>query len=385
MNRLTTFTPDTATPAFRAIAPGSIGPVPASIAPAGPVPASIAIVTDAWHPQTNGVVRTLSTTCDTLRAWGHEVTVISPEGYPSMPAPTYPEIRLALTAPGAVGRQLAKIAPEAVHIATEGPLGFAARRYCLSRKVPFTTAYHTQFPDYLARRTGLPASAFWPYIRWFHRPAKAIMVATETIRAQLRDQGLTQLSNWSRGVDLTCFSPHAPAPPEYAGLQGPILLYVGRIAVEKNIEAFLACPYPGTKVVVGDGPARAALAAKFPDALFLGKRTGTDLAGCYAGADVFVFPSRTDTFGLVMIEALACGTPVAAFPVAGPLDIVTDDVGALSEDLTRAIDAARYCDRGRCTTYGASFSWEAATRQFLSGLVALEEEEAVSLQAIPAF
>ena len=368
MNRLTTIIPEIAAPVS--------GPI---------APASIVIVTDAWHPQTNGVVRTLSTTCDMLRAWGHDVTVISPEGYPSIPAPTYPEIRLALTAPGAVGRRLAKIAPDAVHIATEGPLGFAARRYCLRRKVPFTTAYHTQFPDYLARRTGLPARLFWPYIRWFHRPAETIMVATETIRAQLREQGLAQLTHWSRGVDLACFSPHAPPPPEYAGIDGPILLYVGRIAVEKNIEAFLACDYPGTKVVVGDGPARAALEAKFPRALFLGKKTGAALAGCYAGADVFVFPSRTDTFGLVMIEALACGTPVAAYPVAGPLDIVTDEVGALSEDLTRAIDAARYCDRAACAAYGATFSWEAATRQFLSGLVALEDDALASLQAAPAF
>jgi glycosyltransferase involved in cell wall biosynthesis len=349
------------------------------------VPRSIAIITDAWHPQTNGVVRTLATTCDVLRGWGHDVTVISPDQYPSVPAPTYPEIRLAFTAPGAVGRRLAAIAPDAVHIATEGPLGFAARRYCMRRRVPFTTAYHTQFPDYLARRTGLPAAAFWPYIRWFHRPAKTIMVATETIRAALREQGLDQLAPWSRGVDLACFSPDAPPPPEYAGLPGPILLYVGRVAVEKNIEAFLACPYPGTKVVVGDGPARAALEAKFPQARFLGKRTGRDLAGCYAGADVFVFPSRTDTFGLVVIEALACGTPVAAFPVAGPLDIVTDDVGALSDDLARAIDAARYCDRAACAAHGASFSWEAATRQFLTGLAALEEAEAVSLAAAPAF
>lgn len=371
MNRLTTISPDHAQPVASA---GS-----------GPVPASIAIITDAWHPQTNGVVRTLSTTCAVLRGWGHQVTVISPEGYPSLPAPTYPEIRLALTLPGAVGRQLARIAPDAVHIATEGPLGLAARAYCLRRKVPFTTAYHTQFPDYLARRTGLPARVFWPFIRWFHRPAEAIMVATATIRTQLREQGLTQLTHWSRGVDLACFSPSAPPPPEYADIAGPILLYVGRVAVEKNIEAFLACPYPGTKVVVGDGPARAGLQAKFPDALFLGKKSGAALAGCYAGADVFVFPSRTDTFGLVMIEALACGTPVAAFPVAGPLDIVTDAVGALSEDLTRAIDAARYCDRAACAAYGASFSWEAATRQFLTGLVPLAEDQAESLAAISAF
>lgn len=368
--------------------PVRLSPDPApgvQLAPSRAVPSSIAIITDAWHPQTNGVVRTLSTTCALLERWGIAVSVISPEGYPSLPAPTYPEIRLALTLPGAVGRRLARIAPEAVHIATEGPLGLAARRYCLSRKVPFTTAYHTQFPDYLARRTGLPARAFWPYIRWFHRPARRIMVATETIRAQLRAEGLTQLTHWSRGVDLSCFSPAAPPPPEYAGLKRPILLYVGRVAVEKNIEAFLACDYPGSKVVVGDGPARVALAARFPEARFLGKKTGVELAGCYAGADVFVFPSRTDTFGLVMIEALACGTPVAAFPVPGPLDIVTGEVGALSEELTRAIDAARYCERAACARYGASFSWEAATRQFLAGLVALEEEQAVSLQTAPAF
>lgn len=354
-------------------------------APSGPLPASIVIVTDAWHPQTNGVVRTLSTTAGMLRQWGHQVTVISPETYLSVPAPTYPEIRLALTAPGAVGRRLAKIAPDAVHIATEGPLGLAARAYCLRRRVPFTTAYHTQFPDYLSRRTGLPARVFWPYIRWFHRPAQAIMVATETIRAQLREQGLAHLSHWSRGVDLACFTPQAAPPPEYAQAEGPILLYVGRVAVEKNIEAFLACPYPGTKVVVGDGPARAALEAQFPDALFLGKQTGAALAGCYAGADVFVFPSRTDTFGLVMIEALACGTPVAAFPVPGPLDILNDSVGVMAEDLARAIDAARYCDPAACTAHAASYSWEAATRQFLGGLVPLEEEEAISLQTLPAF
>ncbi|MDJ0643406.1 MAG: glycosyltransferase family 1 protein [Erythrobacter sp.] len=348
------------------------------------LPLSIAIVTDAWHPQVNGVVRTLATTCDVLRDRGHKVTVVSPEKYHSFPAPTYPEIRLALTWPGAVGRELAKTAPDAVHIATEGPLGFAARRYCLGRNVPFTTAYHTQFPDYIARRTGLSPNIFWPYIRWFHRPAQRIMVATETIRKQLREHGLTKLHHWSRGVDLSCFSPDAPPPSEYADLEGPILLYVGRVAIEKNIEAFLSCDYPGAKVVVGDGPARTSLESKFPNALFLGKRTGTDLAGCYAGADVFVFPSKTDTFGLVMIEALACGTPVAAYPVSGPLDILKSNVGAMSEDIARAIDAARYCDSADCAAFAASYSWEAATEQFLTGLVALEEQECVSLQAAPA-
>lgn len=335
---------------------------------------SIAIVSDAWFPQMNGVVRTLSTTVELLRRQGYEVTVISPDQFRSMPCPTYPEIRLALSWPGSVGRQLARLAPDAIHIATEGPLGLAARKYCLRKKVPFTTAYHTQFPDYVARRTGLPASTFWPYIRWFHGPASAVMVATESIRKELRGQGLDHLHHWSRGVDLDCFAPDAPRPPEYATLEGPILLYVGRIAVEKNIEAFLECSYPGNKVVVGDGPARAALEAKYPEARFLGRKSGRDLAGCYAGADVFVFPSRTDTFGLVMIEALACGTPVAAYPVPGPIDIVTDKVGALSEDLDRAIAAALFSKRADCAAYGAEFSWEAATAQFLSGLRAFEAE-----------
>lgn len=336
------------------------------------IPASIAIVTDAWHPQTNGVVRTLAATGETLRGWGHEVAVISPDLFASLPCPTYPEIRLALTWPGEVGQRLRALGPDAVHIATEGPLGLAARNYCLRRGVPFTTAYHTQFPEYVARRTGLPARWFWHYIRWFHRPARRVMVATESIRAELRAQGLSNLHHWGRGVDLACFSPDAPPPPEFAGIEGPILLYVGRVAVEKNIEAFLDCDYPGTKVVVGDGPALAALQARYREAHFLGAKRGRELAGCYAGADVFVFPSRTDTFGLVMIEALACGTPVAGFPVAGPRDIVTQETGALSERLERAIDAARYCDRAACAAHGASYSWEAASAQFLEGLAALE-------------
>jgi len=334
----------------------------------------IAIVTDAWHPQVNGVVRTLSKTCELLTAQGYKVRVISPDQFRNFPAPSYPEIRLAFATPGEVGRRLAKIKPDFVHIATEGPLGLSARRYCMRRNFSFTTAYHTQFPDYLARRTGLPASAFWPFIRWFHRPASQIMVATKTIRSQLQKQRLTRLNHWSRGVDLDCFTPNAAPPPEYADIDGPILLYVGRVAVEKNIEAFLACDYPGTKVVVGDGPARAELEKQFPNAVFLGKRTGAELAGCYAGADVFVFPSKTDTFGLVIIEALACGTPVAAYPVPGPLDILNDQVGAMSDHLERAIDAARYCDPRECAAYGAGFSWEDATRQFLSGLVCVNAD-----------
>ncbi|OCC24133.1 alpha-mannosyltransferase [Croceicoccus estronivorus] len=328
----------------------------------------IAVVTDAWTPQVNGVVRTLTTLTDILRQWGHRVTVISPDSFRSLPCPSYPEIRLAITPRGAVGAWLDRLAPDAIHIATEGPLGLAARRHCLRRGIPFTTAYHTHFPEYLARRTHLPASVFWPYIRWFHRPSAGIMVATETVRAQLREQGLTRLQPWSRGVDLVNFTPAITPPDLFWKLERPIQLYVGRVAVEKNIEAFLSNPHPGSKVVVGDGPARARLEAKFPDAVFLGTQTGVDLAACYAGADVFVFPSRTDTFGLVMIEALACGTPVAAYPVQGPRDILIPGAGAMDEQLDRAIALALSCDRDACAAHGSSFTWEASARQFVDAL-----------------
>ena len=338
------------------------------------VPHRIAIVTDAWTPQMNGVVRTMTTTCAILRQRGHEVLVISPDQFASIPCPTYPEIRLALTTPQQVALRLDEFAPEAIHIATEGPLGLIARNYCLSRGRPFTTAYHTQFPAYVAQRTHLPESWFWRYIRWFHRPAQRIMVATPSIREELAVQGLAHTHGWGRGVDLAQFTPQAPPPPEFAAMERPIQLYAGRVAVEKNLSAFFETGQPGTKVVVGDGPALDDYAARFPEVRFLGRREGRDLAGCYAGADVFVFPSRTDTFGLVMIEALACGTPVAGFPVAGPVDIVTDTTGALSDDLDRAIGAALFCGRAPCAARGREFSWDRATDQFVAGLAPLPEE-----------
>jgi glycosyltransferase involved in cell wall biosynthesis len=328
----------------------------------------IAIVTDAWAPQVNGVVRTLAAVVRELRRRGHEVEVISPDLYRSLPCPTYPEIRLALAGRRAVGRRLERFAPDAIHISTEGPLGWAARRWCLSRRCAFTTAYHTQFPDYLARRTGLPAALFWPYIRGFHGPSAGIMVATETISRQLRAHGLGQLRPWSRGVDLADFGPDVAPPYLFVELPRPIQLYVGRVAVEKNIETFLRNTHPGAKVVVGDGPALARLRAEFPEAHFLGKQTGVALSACYASADVFVFPSRTDTFGLVMIEALACGTPVAAFPVAGPLDVLTPRSGVLAERLEDAIAGALSLDRESCLAHGRSFSWEASADQFLAAL-----------------
>ncbi|MXP26509.1 glycosyltransferase [Altererythrobacter indicus] len=328
----------------------------------------IALITDAWAPQVNGVVRTLQTVTEALRQRGHDVRIISPDQFRSFPCPTYPEIRLSLVGQRGMAKRLDDFAPDAVHIATEGPLGLAARRYCIKNTKPFTTAYHTQFPDYLARRTGLPAAVFWPFIRWFHRPSSGIMVATETIRQQLHEHGLTRLRNWSRGVDLATFRPDVTPPDLFFELPRPIQLYVGRVSVEKNIEAFLANSHPGTKVVVGDGPALPRLRQAFPNALFLGKQQGAALASCYAGADVFVFPSRTDTFGLVMIEALACGTPVAAYPVPGPLDVLSPASGAMEEQLEQAIAKAVCLDREDCLAHGQSFSWEASTDQFLAAL-----------------
>lgn len=332
-------------------------------------PHRIAVITDAWAPQVNGVVRTLTTTLALLRARGHEVLVIAPDRFRSLPCPTYPEIRLAIARPASVAKALREFRPDAIHIATEGPLGVITRRLCLARGWPFTTAYHTQFPAYVARRTGLPERWFWRYIRWFHAPAARIMVASDSIRNELADKGLSKAHRWSRGVDLALFTPSASPPIEFAALERPIQLYVGRVAVEKNIEAFLSSSRPGSKVVVGDGPALESLRTRFPEAVFLGRREGSGLAGCYAGADVFVFPSRTDTFGLVLVEALACGTPVAAFPVSGPIDVVTDRTGALSDDLDRAIDAALFCEAKDCVARAGEFTWEAATDQFLDGLV----------------
>lgn len=328
----------------------------------------LALVTDAWVPQVNGVVRTLGAVTAELSRRGHEVDVISPGEYRSLPCPTYPEIRLALAGPQAVGARLAAFAPDMIHVATEGPLGWAARRWCLARGRQFTTAYHTQFPEYLARRSHLPAALFWPWVRRFHGPSSGVMVATQTIREQLAAHGFTRLRDWSRGVDLAQFGPDLPPPDLFFGLPRPIQLYVGRVAVEKNVESFLANRHPGSKVVVGDGPALARLEAAFPEAHFLGRQSGAALAACYAGADVFVFPSRTDTFGLVMIEALACGTPVAAYPVPGPLDVLTPDSGCMADSLEEAIAGALALDRERCVVRGRSFSWEASTDQFLAAL-----------------
>ncbi len=333
---------------------------------------NIAIVTDAWAPQTNGVVRTIGRTMDELAEAGHRPTIISPQSFRSLPCPTYPEIRLSLFPYRRLAARLDALQPNAIHIATEGPLGMAARRYCLRRGLPFTTAYHTRFPEYIAARFGLPLRWSYAWLRRFHAAAQATMVATPSIEADLRARGFLHIKRWSRGVDTLLFRPRpqANALPPFADLPRPIHLYVGRVAIEKNIEAFLALDLPGSQIVVGEGPQYADLKARFPKAVFLGKKVGEDLAQLYAAADVFVFPSLTDTFGLVILEALASGVPVAAFPVAGPKDIVQEGVsGALDRDLGRAIARALKIPRKQCRQEAERFSWRAATEQFLSNLV----------------
>lgn len=345
----------------------------------------ITLVTDAWAPQVNGVVRTLSTVMDIVTARGHVVQVISPERFRSMAMPSYPEIRLALTTAGPVARAIAGFGPDAVHIATEGPLGWLARRWCVAHGVRFTTSFHTRFPDYVAARTGLPVRPVWAVLRRFHARAAHVLVATPRLAEELAGHGLTRTAPWTRGVDLKLFRPDVARHPAFDGLAGPVALHVGRVAVEKNIEAFLDADWPGTKVVVGDGPLLAELRARHPGVVFLGALHGEALAQAYASADVLAFPSRTDTFGLVIIEALACGTPVAGYPVPGPLDILGEDglgrvgygvpgglsgraLGAVDADLGVAMRAALGADRGDCAAFGGRFSWDHACDQFLAAL-----------------
>lgn len=333
----------------------------------------IFIATDAWTPQVNGVVRTLQTVSAELEKMGHDVTIVSPDLYPSLPCPTYPEIRLALARTAKVGRRIAEARPDAIHIATEGPLGLATRRWCLDNGIPFTTAYHTQFPEYLAARTRAPADWFWRYISWFHGPARSVLVATPTLARQLESRGLPHTRLWSRGVDLALFRPDGPLHPAIARAARPVQLYVGRVAVEKNLEAFLDADGPGSKVVVGDGPDVGRLKQRYPGTAFVGALHGEALASAYRAADLFVFPSRTDTFGLVIIEALASGLPVAAYPVPGPLDILTPAVGCMSEDLEEAIASALSCSPDACHARAAEFSWASSASQFLAALVSLNE------------
>jgi glycosyltransferase involved in cell wall biosynthesis len=337
------------------------------------------LVTDAWEPQVNGVVRTLRTVVEELRAAGDQVHVVQPGAFRSVPCPTYPEIRLSLVTAGTLGREADRFAPDAVHIATEGTLGLAGRRLCLRRRWPFTTSFHTRFPEYVHARFRVPLGLTYRFLRHFHRPAAAVMVATGTVEAELRERGFANTVRWSRGVDAELFRPDREP---ILDLPRPIHLYVGRVAVEKNLAAFLELDLPGSKVVVGDGPQRPELARRFPSVHFAGAHHGEALARHYASADLFVFPSRTDTFGLVMLEALASGLPVAAFPVAGPLDVIgSEPVGVLDEDLGRACQAVLAIPRERCRAFALRHDWPSCARLFASLLAPFGPEPSAALDA----
>ncbi|MCD7060053.1 glycosyltransferase family 4 protein [Pelagibacterium xiamenense] len=326
------------------------------------------IVTDAWHPQVNGVVRSLERVGDELRARGMDVHYLTPERFWTMPLPTYPEIRLSLAGQGAVSAQLDAIDPDYIHIATEGPLGHVARRICLARGLAFSTSYHTRFPEYLAARLPVPAEWSYNYLRWFHGPAAVTMVPTRSVLKDLRRHKFRHLALWSRGVDADRF---APGPKSmFTSLPGPHLVCVGRVAVEKNVSAFLDLDVPGTKIVVGDGPQLEDLRRAYPEVIFTGRLTGEALSAAYRSADVFVFPSRTDTFGNVMIEAMACGTPVAAYPVTGPVDVLTDPAsGVMDEDLGGAVLKALTLSREAARAHALRFTWANAADQFSGHLV----------------
>ncbi len=326
----------------------------------------ILIVTDAWEPQVNGVVRTLKSTRRELEAMGHTVDMITPLEFRTIPCPTYPEIRLSLFPSVRVAQRIRDFAPDALHIATEGPLGTAARRYALRREMPYTTAYHTRFPEYVQARFGIPLSWTYRFLRWFHGPAQAVMAPTPVVLDDLQRYGIGHCVLWTRGVDLDVFKTQRV---NVLNTAHPIFLYVGRVAVEKNVEAFLALDLPGSKWVVGDGPALASLRARYPGANYLGVLSQPELARVYASADVFVFPSRTDTFGLVLLEALASGLPVAAYPVTGPIDVLGDSpAGVMHEDLREACLEALRIDRAAARAHAERFSWRAASEQFLAHL-----------------
>jgi glycosyltransferase involved in cell wall biosynthesis len=318
-------------------------------------PVRLALVTDAWLPQVNGVTTTLGRCVDEIRAMGDTVEVIHPGLFRTVPCPRYPEIRLAAMPVPGVGRRLRAFQPNAIHIATEGPLGMAARRFCRRRKRSFTTSYHTKFPEYLRVYAKLPTRIGYGIMRWFHRPARHTLVPTRTVNAELEAQGFEHVVTWTRGVDAELFTPD---DTDFYGLPRPVFLYAGRVAAEKNIAAFLDLELPGSKVVVGDGPARAELEPRYPDVHWAGFKFGEELAQHYAGADVFVFPSRTDTFGVVMLEANAAGLPVAAYPVAGPLDVIHEGRnGVLREDLRDACLAALELDPADSRAHALTMTW----------------------------
>jgi glycosyltransferase involved in cell wall biosynthesis len=331
----------------------------------------VLIATDAWHPQVNGVVRTLTMMAEAAKSLGVDVSFLTPASFRTVALPSYADLRVALPSRWKIARLIAQAKPDNIHIATEGPIGFAVRAYCRRRGIPFTTSFHTRFPEYISARFPIPESWIWAGLRRFHGASSAVMAATPALAAELRGRGFRNVVLWPRGVDAGLFHPRQVD----LGLPKPIFLCVGRVAVEKNLEAFLALDLPGTKVVVGDGPARAALELKYPKAVFLGSLQGEALAVAYAAASVFVFPSKTDTFGLVLLEALASGVPVAAFPVTGPRDVIgAAPVGVLSEDLQEACLGALKLLPQACLRFAANHTWEASARAFVNNISKVREE-----------
>ena len=330
----------------------------------------VLVATDAWRPQVNGVVRTYERLAQEAAKFGIDFSFLAPTAFQTLPCPTYPEIPLALATRRAIARHIEAVAPDFIHIATEGPIGLMARAYCRKRGRPFTTSYHTRFPEYVAARLPVPKSWCYGVQRWFHNGAAATFVATRSVAGELEARGFRKLMPWSRGVDTELYRPREV---RHFGPE-PVFLYVGRIAVEKNIEAFLTLDLPGRKVLVGSGPQLPELSRRFPNALFTGHKEGEDLALAYASADVFVFPSLTDTFGLVLLEALASGVPVAAYPVSGPVDVVTDfRAGALDTDLGTAAIRALSLDSDAARAHALTYGCEESARQFVENMLAAQE------------
>ncbi len=335
----------------------------------------ILVATDAWHPQVNGVVRTLTMMAEAARELDAEVSFLTPKSFRTVALPSYPDLRVALPGAARIGRLISAARPDSVHIATEGPIGMLVRRHCRRQGWRFTTSFHTRFPEYVAARAPVPQSWIWAALRRFHRASEAVMAATPALATELRTRRFGNVVLWPRGVDTAQFHPRDAD----LGLPRPVFICVGRVAVEKNLEAFLDLDLPGSKVIVGDGPARAALAARYPQAAFLGARQGEALTEAYAAADVFVFPSKTDTFGLVLLEALASGLPVAAFPVTGPRDVIgTAPVGVLHDDLRTACLAALSISRQACLDFAERHTWQASARAFLDNLVTIGDVEPAS-------
>ncbi len=327
----------------------------------------IAIISDAWHPQINGIVTTLENTCQALIRIGHTVKVIDSSPFRAMSCPGYPHFRLAFLCGPQLRPVIEEFNPDAIHIATEGPVGFAARRYCLHKNYRYTTSLHSRYPEYLNLRVGFPLSISHAYMRWFHAKSARVMVATDSMRKELLNRGYENLVNWPLGVNTELFQ---PGDKSFIHDKRPITIYVGRVAIEKNVEAFLRLSLPGTKYIVGDGPQRELLANKYPDVRFVGYKQGQELARYMAAADVFVFPSRTDTFGLVMLEALASGIPVAAYPVTGPGDVIRDTrVGTLDNDLEAAVNTCLSLKSHHCRHYALQYSWQKSARLFVENLV----------------